>query len=291
MRAAVTSRWTGLRAGFLMLAAALMTACATPVCCAPAPEKNPLEQALMLEGVSPASSALVIFRLEDEKVWASGGARIRERFTPASTSKIPHALLALETGAVTGPDEPFEWDGQKRFVDNWNEDQTFGEAFGRSTVWIYQIVVPRIGAARLTEGLTAFGYGNAEIGGPESITRYWLEGPLAISATEQVEFLARLAHRTLPLSARSYEIAVPIMELDSGDGWTLYGKTGWKSVEGQTDIGWFVGWVEQSAGDAPGTYAFALNMDMPGGMQEAPKRRAAVERALRAIGALPDQGR
>lgn len=291
MRAAVASRWTGLRAGFLMLAAALMTACATPVCCAPAPEKNPLEQALMLEGISPASSALVIFRLEDEKVWASGGARIRERFTPASTSKIPHALLALETCAVTGPEEQFEWDGQKRFVDSWNEDQTFGDAFQRSTVWIYQIVVPRIGAARLTEGLTAFSYGNAEIGGPESITRYWLEGPLAISATEQVEFLARLAHRTLPLSARTYEIAVPIMELGSGDGWTLYGKTGWKSVEGQTDIGWFVGWVEQTGGDAPGTYAFALNMDMTGGMAEAPKRRAAAERALRAIGALPDQGR
>ena len=287
MLAAVASAGLRLRAALLMLAAAALSACATPVCCVPAPEKNPLEQALMLEGISPASSALVIYRLEDEKVWASGGARIRERFTPASTSKIPHTLLALETGAVTGPGEQFEWDGQKRFLDSWNEDQDFASAFRRSTVWIYQIVVPRIGAARLTEGLTAFGYGNAEIGGPESITRYWLEGPLAISATEQVEFLARLAHRTLPLSARTYEIAVPIMELDRGDGWTLYGKTGWKSVEGQTDIGWFVGWVEQSAGDAPGTYAFALNMDMPGGMQEAPKRRAAVERALREIGALP----
>ena len=287
MLAAASSAGTRLRAALLMLAAAVLAACASSGWSVPPPEENPLEQALRLEGISPAKSALVIYRLEDEKVWASGGARIRERFTPASTSKIPHTLLALETGAVTGPDEQFEWDGQKRFVDSWNEDQTFGDAFGRSTVWIYQIVVPRIGAARLTEGLKAFGYGNAEIGGPESITRYWLEGPLAISATEQVEFLARLAHRTLPLSARTYEIAVPIMELDRGEGWTLYGKTGWKSVEGQTDIGWFVGWVEQSAGDAPGTYAFALNMDMPGGMEEAPKRRAAVERALREIGALP----
>ncbi|MFN4185697.1 MAG: OXA-1090 family carbapenem-hydrolyzing class D beta-lactamase [Hyphomonas sp.] len=274
-----------------MLAVAVLAACATPVCCVPAPEKNPLEQALMLEGVSPASSAMVIFRLEDEKVWASGGARIRERFTPASTSKIPHTLLALETGAVTGPDEQFEWDGQKRFVESWNEDQNFGDAYQRSAVWIYQIVVPRIGAERLTEGLAAFGYGNAEIGEPENITRYWLQGPLAISATEQVEFLSRLARRTLPLSARTYDLAVPVMALDSGEGWTLYGKTGWKSVEGQTDIGWFVGWVEQTGGDAPGTYAFALNMDMTGGMAEAPKRRAAAERALRAIGALPDQGR
>lgn len=287
MIAAATSIRTGLRAAFLMLAAAVLAACASPALDVPVAQPNPLEQALMLEGVSPASSALVIYRLEDEKVWASGGARIRERFTPASTSKIPHTLLALETGAVTGPEEAFEWDGQKRFLDSWNEDQTFGDAYQRSTVWIYQIVVPRIGAERLTEGLTAFGYGNADIGGPDLITRYWLEGPLAISATEQVEFLARLARRTLPLSARTYDLAVPVMVLERGEDWTLYGKTGWKSVEGQMDIGWFVGWVEQTSGDAPGTYAFALNMDMPGGMEEAPKRRAAVERALRSIGALP----
>lgn len=287
MLAAASSAGTRLRAALLMLAAAVLAACASSGWSVPAPEENPLEQALRLEGVSPAKSALVIYRLEDEKVWASGGARIRERFTPASTSKIPHTLLAYETGAVTGPDEAFEWDGQKRFADSWNEDQTFGDAFQRSTVWIYQIVVPRIGAARLTEGLKSFSYGNADIGGPEQITRYWLEGPLAISATEQVEFISRLARRTLPLSARSYDLAVPVMVLEEGEGWTLYGKTGWKSVEGQTDIGWFVGWVEQSGGPAPGTYVFALNMDMPGGMEEAPRRRAAVERALRGIGALP----
>lgn len=275
-----------LKTLYALLAFLPLLACAgVPAAQAPA---YPLEAALEAEGISPASSALVIYRLEDEKVWASGGARIRERFTPASTSKIPHTLLALETGAVATPDERFEWDGQKRFVDNWNEDQDFRAAFQRSTVWIYQIVVPRIGAARLSEGLSAFGYGNAEIGGPDSITRYWLEGPLAISATEQVEFLSRLARRTLPLSARTYDLAVPMMVVAEGDGWTMYGKTGWKSVEGQTDIGWFVGWLEQSAGEAPGTYVFALNMDMPGGMAEAPRRRAGVERALRTVGALPE---
>ena len=270
-----------------LMACIWLAACAgLPASRAEAPPRL-MEAALEAEGVHPASSALVIYRLEDEKVWASGGARIRERFTPASTSKIPHTLLALEHGAVTGPEEWFEWDGQKRFVDSWNEDQDFAAALQRSTVWIYQIVVPRIGAGRLTEGLAAFGYGNGDIGGPDRITRYWLEGPLAISATEQVEFLSRLARRTLPLSARTYELAVPMMALEHGEGWTLYGKTGWKSVEGQTDIGWFVGWLEQAGGEAPGTYVFALNMDMPGGMEEAPRRRAAVERALREIGALP----
>lgn len=287
MAAAGLSPRRGLIAGLMGLAGLVLSACATPVCCVPAPAVNPLEQALMEEGVSPAASALVIYRLEDEKVWASGGARIRERFTPASTSKIPHTLLALETGAVTGPEERFDWDGEVRFVETWNEDQTFADAFRRSTVWIYQIVVPRIGAARLTEGLAAFHYGNGDIGGPEVIDRYWLEGPLAISATEQVEFLARLARRTLPLSAKTYEAAVPLMVLAQGDGWTMYGKTGWKNVPGETDIGWLVGWLEQTGGEAPGTYAFALNMDMPAGLRDAPKRRPAVERALRAIGALP----
>lgn len=288
MPAAASSAGTRLRAALLMLAAAVLCACASSGWdSAAAPEANPLEQALLQEGVSPAKSALVIYRLEDEKVWASGGARIRERFTPASTSKIPHTLLAFETGAVSGPEDRFAWDGQKRFVDSWNEDQDFAAAFQRSTVWIYQIVVRRIGVVSLSEGLASFGYGNADIGDEEDIARYWLEGPLAISATEQVEFLSRLARRTLPLSAPTYDLAVPMMVLDRGEGWTLYGKTGWKSVDGQTDIGWFVGWLEQAGGPAPGTYAFALNMDMPGGMEEAPRRRAAVERALREIGALP----
>lgn len=286
MGAAFTPGAGKLKALVVTGVAALLAACAAPDCCA-LPAKNLLEQALIAEGVSPASSAMVIYRLEDEKLWASGGARIRERFTPASTSKIAHTLLALETGAVTGLDERFEWDGDTRFMAAWNEDQDLAAAFQRSTVWIYQIIVPRIGAKRLTEGLAAFDYGNADIGGLDVIDRYWLQGPLAISAGEQAAFLSRLARRTLPLSARTYDLALPVMLLAEGEGWQLYGKTGWKSVEGETDIGWFVGWVEQSAGDAPGTYVFALNMDMPGGMEEAPKRRAAAERALRSLGALP----
>ena len=271
-----------------LLAVWALAGCATqPEVPTPVVEMALMEGALRAEGIDPSKSALVILRLEDERVWSSGGARIHERFAPASTSKIPHTLLAYETGAVTGPGERFNWDGQKRFLDSWNEDQDFATAFQRSTVWIYQIVVPRIGAEKLTAAFEAFDYGNAAIGGPELISRYWLEGPLAISAAEQVAFLSRLVRRKLPISAETYAAAIPVMELARGDSWTLYGKTGWKSVEGEMDIGWFVGWAEQAAGEAPGTYVFALNMDMPGGMAKSPRRRAAVERALRLIGALP----
>jgi beta-lactamase class D len=279
--------WRRLLTGPLLAVWALAGCATQPEAPAPVADMALMEGALRAEGVDPSKSALIILRLEDERVWSSGGARIHERFTPASTSKIPHTLIAYETGAVAGPGERFTWDGQKRFLDSWNEDQDFATAFQRSTVWIYQIVVPRIGAEKLTAAFEAFDYGNAAIGGPELISRYWLEGPLAISAAEQAAFLSRLVRRTLPLSAETYAAAIPVMELARGDGWTLYGKTGWKSMEGEMDIGWFVGWAEQTAGEAPGTYVFALNMDMPGGMAEAPRRRAAVERALRSIGAVP----
>lgn len=279
--------WRRLLTGPLLAVWALAGCATQPEGPAPVAGTALMEGALRAEGIDPSKSALIILRLEDERVWSSGGVRIHERFTPASTSKIPHTLLAYETGAVTDPGERFTWDGQKRFLGSWNQDQDFATAFQRSTVWIYQIVVPRIGAEKLTAAFEAFDYGNAAIGGPELISRYWLEGPLAISAAEQAAFLSRLVRRTLPLSAQAYAAAIPVMELARGDGWTLYGKTGWKSIEGEMDIGWFVGWAEQTAGEAPGTYVFALNMDMPGGMAEAPRRRAAVERALRSIGAVP----
>jgi beta-lactamase class D len=263
-----------------------LAACATSGP-APAAGNDPLlESALVAEGIDPATSALVIYRIEDEKTWMSGGTRVFARFTPASTSKIPHTLLALESGVISGPDEVFRWDGTRHEIDGWNETQTFRTAFARSTVWIYQIVVPKIGAARLTDWLSSFGYGNADIGEPGDLRRYWLQGPLAISAAEQVAFLSRLARRTLPLTANTYVQGLPMMEAGRGEGWVMYAKTGWKRIAGETDLGWYVGWIEQTSGDAPGTYVFALNMDMDGSWDDANRRRPAVFRALAAIGAL-----
>lgn len=76
---------------------------------------------------------------------------------------------------------------------------------------------------------------NTETG--DKVDRFWLEGPLKISAVEQTKFLARLAH---------------------GDGWVLYGKTGWTSAP-SPDIGWWVGWVVKDNR----IYSFAINIDMP----------------------------
>lgn len=244
-----------------------------------------LDESLIAEGVSPSKAAVLIVRLEDGQRWQSGGNRLEQRFVAASTSKIPHTLIALETGVVSGPDQAFKWDGQQRFLDNWNEDQTFADAFQRSTVWIYQLITPRIGSAILSEWLSEFGYGNADTGGPERISSYWLIGPLEISVAEQVAFLTRLQTRTLPLSEATYEAALPIMVEREGEAWTLYAKSGWKSIKGETDIGWYVGWLDQAGGQAPGTYVFAMNMDMESPEHDVKKRRRVVYQALADIGA------
>lgn len=247
-------------------------------------DKN-LDAVLEAEGVDPSQAALLIVRLEDSQRWSSGGARLAERFSPASTSKIPHTLIALETNAVSGPDEVFAWDGRERFVAGWNETQDFRTAFKRSTVWIYQTVTPRIGSDALGEWLGKFDYGNADTGQPDRVTEYWLTGPLAISAQEQVMFLSRLARRQLPLKAETYAAALPIMIEKAESSSVMYTKTGRKSVPGETDIGWYVGWLEQMSGELPGTYVFAFNMDMTDPDTQRGARRKVVYRALEVIGA------
>ena len=268
----------------LAVSAVLLAACAMPVS-GTAPHS--LESSVENAGVDPSRSAMLIVRLEDGATWSSGGDRVDQRFVAASTSKIPHTLIAIETGAVSGPDEWFEWDGQTRFVPAWNESQTLADAFRHSTVWIYQTITPCIGSEALHGWLDAFGYGNADTGAPEDLTTYWLRGPLRISAHEQVGFLTRLVQRDLPLSARTYRLALPVMLADEGEDWRLYAKTGWYSSDEAQDIGWYVGWLEQGSGAAPGTYVFAFDMDIETPETDIPKRPAAVRQALVDIGALP----
>ena len=268
----------------LAISACLMAACLAPTS-GIAPQS--IEYSVEIAGADPSRSALLIVRLEDGAKWSSGGARVDQRFVAASTSKIPHTLIAIETGAVSGPDEWFEWDGQARFLPAWNKSQTLADAFRHSTVWIYQTITPRIGSEALHGWLASFGYGNADTGAPEDIATYWLRGPLRISAREQTAFLTRLVRHELPLSARTYELAVPVMLAEEGKGWRIHAKTGWYSSDEDQDIGWYVGWLEQSGGPAPGTYVFAFNLDVMTPETDIPKRPAAVRQALADIGALP----
>lgn len=190
-------------------------------------------------------------------------ARAEKRYVPASTFKIPNTLIALETGAVKDADEMFRYDGKPRPVKVWERDMTLREALTASNVPIYQELARRIGLASYRTWLERLDYGNRETG--MAFERFWLDGPLAISAVEQTRFLALLARGRLPASSRSQAIVRDMMRVEEKGPRTLFAKTGWDGK-----LGWWVGWVEH--GDRVTT--FALNIDMTA-IGEAPKRMAA----------------
>ena len=234
-------------------------------------------------GAAPETTTLVIKRLSDNKIWISNSDRANQRYIPASTSKIPHTLIALEAGQAT-PETSFKWDGRERTFKSWNQDQTLTSAYQRSAVWVYQEITQGLGGDAMNAWLSQFNYGNRNIGGSDNITEYWLTGPLKISASEQVRFLTQLSQKQLPLSQETYAMAWPIFRNETTGHHTLFAKTGWMHDETAIDIGWFVGWVEDS--DLSETYVFALNMEMPNrGDQK--KRKPIVIEALKSINAWP----
>lgn len=246
---------------------------------------NPVDVSGAVEkaGVDVDVSTIVVRRLSDSQVWVSNADRSTQRFAPASSSKIPHTMIALETG-VAEPDTLFEWDGKKRVFDGWNRDHTLTSAFRSSVVWVYQEIAPRVGLVGMTDWLNRFEYGNANTGTEDTLTTYWLDDTLQINALEQTAFLERLARRDLPLSEATYAAADAIMQSDAGDGWTMFSKTGWRYSKADMDVGWYVGWVRCSND----TYVFALNMDMPD-QSYLKLRRSTSHAVLDAVGAFDCQ--
>jgi beta-lactamase class D len=129
------------------------------------------------------------------------------------------------------------------------------------------------------EGVKALGYGNQTIG--DQVDRFWLDGPLEISAVEQTFFLARLVNGTLPVNAAALAAVKEITLREHEASFDLHYKTGWATTT-KPQIGWIVGWVTAKEG----FYPFALNIDMAD-LKDAPKRLRIAKGCLKALGKLP----
>jgi beta-lactamase class D len=200
--------------------------------------------------------------------------RAAVRYVPASTFKIANSLIALETGVVKDENEVIPYGGKPQDIKSWEKDMSMRDAIPISNVPIYQELARRIGLQTYATWLTKLDYGNRETG--TALERFWLDGPLGTSAIEQCRFVDRLALGNLPMSDRSQTLVRDILKLESKDGRTLYGKTGWSQK-----IGWWTGWVD----DKRKITSFALNMDMPS-VQDAPKRVAIAKTLLGQLGVL-----
>lgn len=219
----------------------------------------------------------VLFDIAAERIAVVDRDRAEQRFVPASTFKIANSLIALETGVVKDETEVIPYGGQPQPVKAWEKDMDLREAVRVSNVAVFQELARRIGVERMQEGIDRLRYGNGQLG--DVVDRFWLDGPLEISAMEQARFTAALAEKRLAVSARSQEIVRGLLKLEQHGDAVLYGKTGWY-VGQKPDIGWLVGWVERG-GRAT---AYALNIDMPRKGDEA-KRLPLAKALLSALGA------
>ena len=200
-------------------------------------EQNAEIESLFKE--ADVSGTFVLYDVDADLLIAHDLYRAEQRFIPASTFKIANSLIGLSTGSVESVDEMLPYGGRPQPFSSWERDMGLRDAIKISNVPVYQELARRIGLQRMRENLAAIPYGDAEVG--NEVDTFWLKGPLQISAVEQSEFLARLALGKLPYSAEFQKSVREIAQLEKGDGWVLYGKTGWTTTP-DPDIGWWVGW-------------------------------------------------
>ena len=187
------------------------------------------------------------------------GQRADERLSPCSTFKILNSLIALESKAVRDENETLIWDGVVRAYPVWNRDHSMRSAIQVSTVWFYQEMARRIGAAEMQKMVQASQYGNGDTS--RSLTDFWLgNGTLKISAKEQTDFLSKLMQSQLPFSDRSITTVKDIMVIVRNQNYTLGGKTG--SCGG---VGWFVGFIEEK--NTTKVFAFNIKGDGASGAE------------------------
>ncbi len=181
--------------------------------------------------------------------------RARQRFFPASTFKIANSLIALEAGVVGDEHEIIPYGGKPQPFKSWERDMSMREAIKVSNVPVYLELARRVGLDRYREWLDRLDYGNQQTG--SVVEPFWLTGPLAVSAVEQVRFLARLAKSELPANIDTQAIVRDIVLVEQRDRAALFAKSGW-STSPDPQIGWLVGWVERD----DRVFAFALNIDI-----------------------------
>jgi len=267
--------------GWWMMA---MLACVACGCTQVRP--STLDQEMVRSALAGRPGGFVLMDAESDKVLRVDEALCAERLPPCSTFKIWNTLIALELGLIQSPDEPFyTWDGQKRFLDDWNQDLTVRQAFAVSCVPAFQSLAGRIGSERMGGWLGRIGYGDADVSA--GTTEFWLPAPgrktVLISADEQAVLLRQLVRGELPFSVDTVLVLREIMRVRTTAAGELFGKTGTGRLsEGPEQVAWFVGWVEPGTDRRARVFACVTRGDGLTG----PHVRAMVEAMLEAGGLL-----
>jgi len=200
------------------------------------------------------------------------------KLPPCSTFKIWNALLGLEEGILSSPEEPFyQWDGIRRDIEAWNKDLNLRDAFQASCVPAFQNLANRLGSDRMNRWLDTISYGDKNTSAGLDV--FWLPAParrtILISPKEQAQLLHKLLAGKLPIKPASLQTLKNLMRVRETPAGTLYGKTGSGTLSADgTKLGWFVGFVES------GERCFAFAAALQGAEASGAETRSLVETVL-----------
>lgn len=168
---------------------------------------------------------------------------VKKGYLPASTYKIPHSLIALETELVKDQNFISKYDGEPRAFEIWNQDLTFKKAFQYSCVPCYQAIAVEVGVNRMNKYVSKLEYGEMAIDS-SNLTSFWLVGESKISPLQQINLLQRLYSEELPIQKRNIHIVKDMMKEKERNGYQWSGKTGMVVLE-NTNQTWYIGFIEK----------------------------------------------
>lgn len=221
------------------------------------------------------TGGIVVYDLKKNQYTVFDKTRMNTPFIPASTSKIIHSLIFLDSGALKDDSEVLKWDGVKRWVDEWNQDHNLRSAYKVSAVWFYHEVSKRMTRETMQKYYDLSNYGNRNTNGFGDI--YWVKGDLRITPKEQIEFLVRLYENRLPFAPQVIANVKDIMIDEKTDTYTLRAKTGWSDAY-LPQVGWWIGYVERPEN----VYFFATEIDINKN-EDAAKRKEITRKILKEL--------
>lgn len=220
--------------------------------------KHPLTKlTIILTFISLSAKAETIDCLavrEGNKYLIIEGKNCDVMYSPASTFKIPLAVIGFESGILKDENRPV-WHSKKPvdfLFDYWSGDKTPLTWMKYSIVWYSQELTSKLGQKTFQKYVNLLNYGNKDLSGNEGqndgLTQAWLSSSLKISSLEQLDFIEKLAQEKLDISKESQKKTRNLIHLFEEslltNGWILYGKTG-TDVDRKTSErrGYFVGFA------------------------------------------------
>jgi len=178
-----------------------------------------------------------------------------QRFSPASTFKVPLSLIGYDAGILSDEHTP-TWDYKPEFAAVKREQKTVDPTIWEkdSILWYSREITRRLGPESFAGYVSKFDYGNNDVSGSpgknDGLTHSWVNSSLKITPVEQVDFLRRLLARKLPVSSKAYDMTSAIMPTFQAGDWTVQGKTGSTRLgtdasKDKRSLGWFVGWAQK----------------------------------------------